>query len=138
MNLVEAVRSVLSKYATFSGRARRAEYWWFVLFQVLVGIVAAILDAALGTGFGSGSGVFSLIVTLALLLPGLAVTVRRLHDTDRSGWWILIGLIPVVGAIVLIVFTVLDGTPGPNRFGPSPKHAAAPGYGDAPGYGTYS
>jgi uncharacterized membrane protein YhaH (DUF805 family) len=138
MNFVEAVQSVLSKYATFSGRARRAEYWWFVLFQVLVSIVAAILDAALGTDFGSGSGVFSLIVTLALLLPGLAVTVRRLHDTDRSGWWILIGLIPLVGAIVLIVFTVMDGTPGPNRFGASPKQGPAEGYGGAPQYGATS
>lgn len=125
MSFADAVRSVLSQYATFSGRARRSEYWWFALFNLLVSIVAAIIDVVAGTDFGSGSGVFSVIVTLALLLPSLAVTVRRLHDTERSGWWILIGIIPIVGAIVLLVFMVLDGTPGPNRFGPSPKQAPA-------------
>lgn len=137
MTFAEAVKTVLSKYAVFSGRARRSEFWWFVLFNILVSIVAAILDAALGTGWGSGSGVISLIVSLALLIPYLAVTVRRLHDTDRSGWWILIGLIPLVGFIVLLIFTVQDGTPGPNKHGPSPKHPEA-GYGQPPqpGYGA--
>ena len=125
MSFADAVRSVLSQYATFSGRARRSEYWWFALFNLLVSIVAAILDAVIGTDFGSGSGVISVIVALVLLLPSLAVTVRRLHDTERSGWWILIGIIPIVGAIVLLVFMVLEGTPGPNRFGASPKQAAA-------------
>jgi uncharacterized membrane protein YhaH (DUF805 family) len=130
MSFTAAVRSVLSKYVEFGGRARRAEYWWFVLFSVLVGIVTSILDIALGTDFeGSvtSSGLFSLIANLALFLPSLAVAVRRLHDLDRSGWWILIGLIPLIGVIVLLVFFVQDGTPGPNRFGPSPKHHAAPG-----------
>ncbi|MFG1872552.1 DUF805 domain-containing protein [Micromonospora arborensis] len=123
MSFVAAVKSVLSKYVGFTGRARRSEYWWFVLFTVLLGIVAAILDNALGLNFveGSSSGVIGLIVSLVLLLPGLAVAVRRLHDTDRTGWWVLIALVPIVGAIVLIVFFVLDGTPGANRFGPSPK-----------------
>jgi uncharacterized membrane protein YhaH (DUF805 family) len=131
MSFVTAVRSVLSKYVEFGGRARRAEYWWFVLFSILVGIVASILDMALGMDFeGSvmSGGLFNLIANLALLLPSLAVAVRRLHDTDRSGWWILIVLIPLIGAIVLLVFFVQDGTPGPNRFGPSPKHYAAPGW----------
>jgi uncharacterized membrane protein YhaH (DUF805 family) len=131
MTFIAAVRSVLSQYVEFGGRARRAEYWWFVLFTVLVGVVTSILDLALGTEFeGSiaSSGLFSLIANLALLLPSLAVAVRRLHDTDRSGWWILIALIPLIGAIVLLVFFVQDGTPGPNRFGPSPKHQAAPGW----------
>jgi uncharacterized membrane protein YhaH (DUF805 family) len=136
VSFTEAVRSVLTQYATFSGRARRAEYWWFVLFEVLVGIVAGILDAILGTDFGSGSGVISLLVTLALLLPGIAVTVRRLHDTDRTGWWILIALVPFAGFIVLLVFTVMDGTPGPNRFGASPKQPPTAGYGNAPQYGS--
>jgi uncharacterized membrane protein YhaH (DUF805 family) len=133
MSFTSAVRSVLSRYVQFGGRARRAEYWWFVLFTVLVGIVTSILDSALGTDFEGSAmsgGLFGLIANLALLLPSLAVAVRRLHDTDRSGWWILIGLIPLIGAIVLLVFFVQDGTSGPNRFGPSPKHHAADGTGE--------
>lgn len=122
MTFTAAVRSVLTQYVGFSGRARRSEYWWFFLFSVLVSIVTSILDTALGTNFeNSTNGVIGLIVSLALLLPSLAVAVRRLHDTDRSGWWILIGLIPIIGWIVLLVFYVQDGTAGPNRFGPSPK-----------------
>jgi uncharacterized membrane protein YhaH (DUF805 family) len=127
MSFTGAIRSVLSQYVGFGGRARRSEYWWFVLFAILVGIVTTLLDAALGTDFegsATSSGLLSLIANLVLLLPSLAVAVRRLHDTDRSGWWILIGLIPLIGAIVLLVFFVQDGTPGPNRFGPSPKHQA--------------
>ncbi|MEU7842447.1 DUF805 domain-containing protein [Micromonospora sp. NPDC049114] len=123
MSFGAAIKSVFSQYVGFTGRARRSEYWWFALFSILVGIVAAILDSALGLTFvdGSTSGVIGLIASLVLLLPTLAVAVRRLHDTDRTGWWVLIGLVPLVGAIVLIVFFVQDGTPGANRFGPSPK-----------------
>jgi uncharacterized membrane protein YhaH (DUF805 family) len=123
MSFGAAVKSVLSKYVGFTGRARRSEYWWFFLFTILVSIVTAVLDNALGLNFvdGSSTGFIGTVVSLALLLPGLAVAVRRLHDTDRTGWWLLIALVPVVGAIVLIVFFVLDGTPGANRFGPSPK-----------------
>jgi uncharacterized membrane protein YhaH (DUF805 family) len=104
-------------------RGRRSEYWWFLLFTVLVGLAAAILDNGLGTTLGSdgSTGVIGIIVNLALLLPTLAVAVRRLHDTDRSGWWLLIGLVPIVGAIVLLVFFVSDSTPGTNRFGANPK-----------------
>lgn len=129
MSFTTAIRSVFSQYVGFGGRARRAEYWWFVLFSVIVSIVTWILDAALGTDFDgsvTSSGLFRLIANLALALPTLAVGVRRLHDTDRSGWWLLIALIPLIGAIVLLVFFVQDGTPGPNRFGPSPKYDAAP------------
>nr|MDT0661353.1 DUF805 domain-containing protein [Micromonospora sp. DSM 115978] len=129
MTFTSAVRSVLTQYVGFQGRARRAEYWWFVLFSLLVGIATSILDSALGTDFENSSlsgGFFNLIANLALLLPSLAVAVRRLHDTDRSGWWILIGLIPLLGAIVLLVFFVKDGTPGQNRFGPSPKYQSYP------------
>ncbi|BCL17304.1 DUF805 domain-containing protein [Micromonospora sagamiensis] len=128
MSFTAAVRSVLSQYVGFGGRARRAEYWWFALFSLLVGLAASILDIALDTNIGESvtSGLFSLIANLVLLLPSLAVGVRRLHDTDRSGWWVLIGLIPLIGAIVLVVFFVQDGTPGPNRFGPSPKYDATP------------
>jgi len=137
VSFVDAIRSCFAQYVGFSGRARRSEYWYFFLFNILVNIVASILDVAIGTNWGSGSGLISLIASLALLLPGLAVAFRRLHDTDRSGWWILIGLIPLVGFIVLLVFFVMDSTPGPNRFGPSPKHPEA-GYGQPPqpGYGA--
>ncbi|MEW2381838.1 DUF805 domain-containing protein [Micromonospora sp. NPDC047707] len=123
---IDAIKSVLSQYAGFRGRARRSEYWWFFLFTLIVGLVAGILDGALGTSIGSGAGatgVIGLIVGLALLLPGLAVAVRRLHDTDRSGWWLLIGLVPLVGGIVLLVFFVMDGTRGSNRYGADPKDA---------------
>ncbi|WP_422736812.1 DUF805 domain-containing protein [Micromonospora sp. WMMD729] len=124
MSFGTAVKSVLSQYVGFTGRARRSEYWWFFLFTVLVSIVASVLDNALGLTFAddSSNGFIGLVVSLALLLPTLAVAVRRLHDTDKTGWWLLIGLVPIVGAIVLIVFFVQDGTPGANRFGPSPKH----------------
>lgn len=127
MAFTVAVRSVLSQYGQFGGRARRSEYWWFALFSVLVGIVTSILDIALGTDFDgsiTSGGLFSLIANLALFLPSLAVAARRLHDTDRSAWWILIALVPLIGVFVLLVFFVQDGTAGLNRFGPSPKYAA--------------
>lgn len=104
------------KYVTFSGRARRKEYWMFVLFNILASVAAAVVDAILGTT-GTIGGLYS----LAVLLPGLAVFIRRLHDTDRSGWWIFIGLIPIIGSIILLVFMCLDSKPGENRFGPNPK-----------------
>ncbi|WP_446215674.1 DUF805 domain-containing protein [Micromonospora sp. IBHARD004] len=128
MSFTAAIRSVLTQYVGFTGRARRSEYWWFALFTVLVGLAAAILDGVLGTTLGSrgSTGVIGIIVNLALLLPTLAVGVRRLHDTDRSGWWLLIGLVPIVGAIVLLVFFVLDSTPGTNRFGANPKERPLP------------
>jgi uncharacterized membrane protein YhaH (DUF805 family) len=135
MSFPAAVRSVLTQYAGFTGRARRSEYWWFALFTFLVSLVASILDSILGTRLGSddnvwtGTGVISIIASLALLLPSLAVGVRRLHDTNRTGWWLLIGLIPLVGAIVLLVFFVMDSTPGANRFGPNPKEAPQFGQG---------
>jgi uncharacterized membrane protein YhaH (DUF805 family) len=127
---------VLKQYVDFSGRARRTEYWMFTLFSVLISIALGVVDAL---AFGSGSfaalsggvtasvnlGVLGTIYFLAVLLPTLAVTVRRLHDTDRSGWWILISLVPLVGGIVLLVFLVLEGTRGPNRHGAAPKAVAA-------------
>ena len=116
----------LKKYAVFSGRSRRMEYWYFVLFNIIVGIVLAGIDALLGT-FSSTSniGLLSGIYSLAVLIPTLAVTVRRLHDIDRSGWWILIGLVPLIGGIVLLVFALLEGTLGNNRYGPNPNEASA-------------
>ena len=121
MSFPDAIRSAFSQYATFRGRARRSEYWWFSLFLLLVGIVASVLDSALGVDFEGSGGPVSLLVNLAVLLPSLAVAVRRLHDIDRTGWWLLLALIPIVGWIVLLVFALQNGTPGPNRFGPSPK-----------------
>jgi uncharacterized membrane protein YhaH (DUF805 family) len=125
MNFAEAVGSALRQYAGFHGRARRSEYWWFTLFAGVLEFAAAIVDVVAHTP------VIGLVVDLALLLPTLAVGVRRLHDTDRSGWWLLLGLIPLVGAIVLIVFFCQDSHFGPNRFGPSPKYpeGAPAGYG---------
>ncbi|MFA5048097.1 MAG: DUF805 domain-containing protein [Patescibacteria group bacterium] len=118
--------AVLKKYATFSGRAQRAEYWYFTLFNIIFLIIAAILDNLLGlTIKGVGYGVIYIIYTLAVLIPSIALTVRRLHDTSRSGWMILICLIPIVGGIWLFVLTVLDSTPGDNKYGPNPKGVGA-------------
>ncbi len=132
MSFMDAVKNVYRNYVTFSGRAPRSEYWWYILFSVLVSIVIMIVEGALGLGqgnFSSGDGGFSanyaggplsFIWSLGNLLPSLAVGVRRLHDTDRSGWWLLLALVPVIGAIVLIVFFATKGTGGGNRFGNDP------------------
>jgi uncharacterized membrane protein YhaH (DUF805 family) len=112
MGFSEAVKSGFDHYAKFDGRASRPAFWWWFLFGVIVSIVANILNAAVG------SQVISIIVSLALLLPGLSVSIRRLHDTDRTGWWILIGLIPLIGVIVLIVFYAQKGDAGNNQYGP--------------------
>jgi uncharacterized membrane protein YhaH (DUF805 family) len=112
----------LKKYAVFSGRSRRKEYWYFVLFVVFISIVLSTIDGLFGTYHReSGAGLLSTMFSLAVLIPSIAVSVRRLHDIDRTGWWVLISLVPLVGWIVLLVFHVQDGTPGPNRFGPDPK-----------------
>jgi uncharacterized membrane protein YhaH (DUF805 family) len=121
MGFGEAIRSGFRKYVDFSGRASRSEYWWWVVFAILVGVVAGVLDAVLFPGSrrsGAYGGVLQAIAGLALLLPGLAVGVRRLHDTDRSGWWYLIIVIPLIGWIILIIFLASAGTSGVNRFGP--------------------
>lgn len=117
--------AVLKKYAVFSGRARRKEFWYFTLFNVIVSIVLAAVDAAIGTlNTDSGIGLLSGIYSLAVIIPSIAVSVRRLHDIGRSGWWVLIGLIPLVGAIVLLIFNVQDSQPGENQYGPNPKSMA--------------
>ncbi len=136
MNMPDAVRSVLTQYATFSGRARRSEYWYFVLAYFIASIIAAIIDGILGTSgtFGS-TGLIGGILTLALLIPSLAVAIRRLHDINKSGWWVLLGLIPLIGAIILIVWFCGDSKPD-NQYGPNPKGAGAGGgYGAPGGYG---
>jgi uncharacterized membrane protein YhaH (DUF805 family) len=117
---------VLKKYAVFNGRARRKEYWMFFLFNIIISIVLIIVDGIVGTSAAPGAlGLLGGLYALALLIPGIAVAVRRLHDTGRSGWWILIGLVPFVGGIILIVFLVQDGTPGDNQFGSNPKMVTA-------------
>ncbi len=117
---------VLKKYAEFSGRARRTEYWMFALFNLIFLIVAAIVDRVLGTNFTINEiklpyGYFYLFYGLAVLIPGLAVFVRRLHDIGKSGWFILIGLIPIIGAIWLLVLACTDSKIGENKYGQNPK-----------------
>ena len=109
---------VLKKYAVFSGRARRKEYWYFALFNIIISIVLVVIEFII-----IGSGLLGGIYALAILIPGIAVTVRRLHDTGRSGWWCLIGLVPLIGVIVILIFAVLDSQPGENDYGPNPKGA---------------
>jgi uncharacterized membrane protein YhaH (DUF805 family) len=116
----------LRKYAVFSRRARRKEYWYFVLFNIIVAVILAFIDMATGSFSPElGLGLLGGLYALAVLIPGLAVGVRRLHDTGRSGWWLLILLVPIIGPIVFLVFTVLDSTPGQNQYGPNPKEAVA-------------
>lgn len=123
----------LKRYAQFAGRSRRKEYWLYFLFFVLGAFVAAIVDSLLGYGHStsqvtansafynySSNGPVGVIWLVVNFVPLLAVSVRRLHDIDKSGWWLLISLIPFVGSIVLLVFYCLEGTRGPNRFGPDP------------------
>jgi uncharacterized membrane protein YhaH (DUF805 family) len=124
MSFSQAVSSVLlNKYATFSGRARRSEYWWWYLFVTIVFVVAGILDNAIGLTYSDltiGGGWIATIALIVFLIPNLAVSVRRLHDTGRSGWWLLIGLVPVIGFFVLLYFFVLDSE-NDNQYGPYPK-----------------
>ena len=108
----------LRNYANFSGRARRKEYWYFVLVQMGLVIIAMILDAII---FNSEIGLFYIVVALGLFLPGLAVTIRRLHDTSRSGWWFLISILPLIGSIVLLVFLASDTKFETNQWGPPAK-----------------
>ncbi|MCT2563679.1 DUF805 domain-containing protein [Chryseobacterium herbae] len=114
---------VLKQYADFTGRARRTEYWMYVLFNMIFAIVAAVLDNLLGLKFNQEIpyGFIYLIYGLATFIPGLAVMVRRLHDVDKSGWWVFISLIPLVGTIWLLVLLATDGTPGANQYGVNPK-----------------
>jgi uncharacterized membrane protein YhaH (DUF805 family) len=129
-SLMEWYIRVWQRYAEFSGRSRRMEYWMFTLVH---GIIILVLVLGI-TGFGimkqpaigATSGLIAGAYGLAALIPCFAVTVRRLHDTDKSGWWILISLVPIVGGIALLVMTVLDGTRGSNQYGPDPKGAPKP------------
>ena len=120
MGFQEAVKSGFDHYTKFDGRASRPMYWWWVLFAILAAVAANIIDLIIG------APIVSAIVGLGLLLPGLSVSIRRLHDTNRTGWWILIGLIPLIGAIILIVFYVQEGDASENQYGPPPPTSYAP------------
>lgn len=116
MTFNEAIRSGFSNYANFTGRASRSAFWYWMLFATLVGIAADIVDY----GVGSGNGLIGEIWGLAMLLPNLSVGARRLHDTARSGFWLLVGLVPLVGWILLIVWWCMKGTAGSNQYGADP------------------
>lgn len=114
--------AVLRKYAVFNGRARRKEYWMFTLFNFIFMLVAYILDSIFSGNMGYGF--IYMIYSLAVLLPSLAVSVRRLHDIGKSGWYILLAFIPIIGGIWLLVLMCLDGNAGDNMYGPNPKTAS--------------
>ncbi|EIC20224.1 DUF805 domain-containing protein [Thiorhodovibrio frisius] len=117
---------VFKKYNVFDGRSGRKEYWYFFLFNIIIGLFLAVIDRATGTFSPDARiGLLGAIFMLAVLISGIAVSVRRLHDIDRSGWWLLIGLIPFIGAIVLLLFMVQDSKPGQNKYGVNPKSAAS-------------
>lgn len=127
--MIEYYKMALSKYADFTGRSRRSEYWFFALGNVLIYFALAFLGGILAGATGSETaGLIPMILlgifVLAIIIPSLAVAVRRLHDTGRSGWWYLIGLVPFIGSIVLIVFFCTDSEPGANQWGPNPKTGA--------------
>lgn len=117
MSFVDAIKSVFSQYVGFGGRARRSEYWYFCLFNIIVSVVLSFLANSVSSAFSLLSTVYS----LAVLLPGIAVAIRRLHDIGKSGWFYLFILIPLVGSIILIVWFCKDSEPGANMWGPNPK-----------------
>jgi uncharacterized membrane protein YhaH (DUF805 family) len=120
MSFGEAIKAGFSNYVNFSGRAFRSEYWYWVLFAFIGGIVTYMIDRTIGIRITEP------IFSLATILPGLAVAIRRLHDLDRSGWWVLLSFIPLIGAIILIVWFCGKGTDGANRFGPDPLGGMVP------------
>lgn len=111
----------LKNYGNFDGRSIRSEYWYFILFNILISFILLSLDALFGTFTNSGAGLLSTIYLLAVLIPGFAVGVRRLHDTNKSGWWILINIIPLIGPIVFLFFMIQDSVPFTNEYGTNPK-----------------
>lgn len=117
MDFATAIKTCFSKYVTFSGRASRSEYWYFALFTVILMVIASVIDTAIGLE------VFGLIVALALLLPTFAVAARRLHDRDKSAWWLLLYLLPLIGPVIMLVWFCSKGTDGPNQFGADPLSA---------------
>jgi uncharacterized membrane protein YhaH (DUF805 family) len=120
MGFGEAVSVCFKKSFVWEGRASRAEFWWFELAQLLIIIVALIIDQIIGTG------VLYIIAAIVFILPSIAVLIRRLHDTDRTGWWYWIQLLPLIGLIVILVFTLTGGDEGDNKYGPNPYGSVAP------------
>lgn len=130
--MIDWVLEVFSKYAIFDGRARRSEYWYWYLFNFFVSIFMAVVSVVINLPFETetdyGIGWFGLFInlvvivySLGIVIPNLAVTVRRLHDTNRSGWWYFISMVPFIGGIILLIYLIEDGTPGDNQYGPNPK-----------------
>jgi uncharacterized membrane protein YhaH (DUF805 family) len=121
--MIEWMMMPLKRYADFSGRSRRKEYWFFVLGVFIAAIVLSIIEriAGLSGMVGGVYGPLTTILLLGVIIPSIAVQVRRFHDQDKSGWFVLLSLIPFLGAIIVLVFMFLEGTKGPNRFGPDPK-----------------
>ena len=120
MGFGEAVSVCFKKSFVWEGRASRAEFWWFELAQLLIIIVALIIDQIIGTG------VLYIIAAIVFILPSIAVLIRRLHDTDRTGWWFWIQLLPLIGLIVILVFTLSGSNEGDNKYGPNPYGSVAP------------
>lgn len=118
--------TVLKKYAEFSGRARRKEYWMFALMNFLISVLISIVGAVIGDTNGMIAVSLSGVYALFIFIPGLAVTVRRLHDTNKSGWWILITFVPLIGGLVLLIFMIMDSDPNTNAYGANPKSAPEP------------
>ena len=125
MDFQTAVRTCFRKYADFSGRARRSEYWWFVLFLFIANAVLGLIDSAIFGFSDPGVGLLAPLFSLATLLPSLAVGARRLHDIGRSGWWLLLALIPLIGFIILLVWFCTRSEEGPNEHGPAAQPAMA-------------
>ena len=130
--MIDWVLEVFSKYAVFDGRARRKEYWYWYLFNFLISIffvvISFVITPPYGTDTDNGIGWFGIFIyvlviiySLGVFIPNLAVTVRRLHDTNRSGWWYFISLIPFIGGIIFLIYLIEDSTPGDNQYGPNPK-----------------
>ncbi len=118
MSFTEAISSGFRKYVVFNGRSSRSEYWWWILFIIIATVVVAVVDGIIGT-----FPILLFLWLLATFLPGLAVEIRRLHDLDKSGWWILIGLIPLIGSIIMLIWFVSRGTEGSNLHGEDPLQA---------------
>ena len=120
MGFGEAVSTCFKKSVVWEGRASRAEFWWFYLAQILIIFAAGIIDQIIGTGF------LYIIALIVVILPSIAVLIRRLHDTDRTGWWYWIQLLPLIGLIVILVFMLSGSDEGDNKYGPNPSGSVAP------------
>ncbi|MBN8202994.1 MULTISPECIES: DUF805 domain-containing protein [Bacillaceae] len=120
---MNAFIKVLKESFNFSGRSRRKDYWMFILFTFVISIILTVIEMALGLEITEDIGILTTLFSVIMIIPSLSVTVRRLHDTGKSGWWILISLIPLIGGIIILIFTLMDSEPGSNKYGPNPKKA---------------